>query len=132
MNDRNAFDPAAPGPTQTETDTTLRCPKCGRKVNSVLCAHCGSRLSPEQSDLFGAVVKQLLQLGGDRTDATNKGGIAGETGVGEPMGNQDAALATSGAGTSRREDPDGTEFDESVADNIKQVACPYCGRSFPI
>ena len=66
--------PQAP---QAETGDLLRCPKCGLKVHSSF-APMLHRLSPEQSDLYGAVVKQLLRLGGDRTDATNTGGIPGE------------------------------------------------------
>jgi phage N-6-adenine-methyltransferase len=76
--DVSGIDPVAPGPAQAEADTTLRCPKCGRPVSSLLCGHCGSRLSPEQADLYGAVVKKILETGGDRTDATNKGGIPDE------------------------------------------------------
>jgi len=93
MIDRNAFDPAAAGRTQAETDTTLRCPKCGRAVTSVLCGHCGSRLSAEQADLYAAVVKKILKTGGDRTDATNKGGVPGEDGQTDLPGDRDGGGA---------------------------------------
>ena len=54
----------------------LRCPKCGRPVESLCCGHCGSQLPAEQADLYGAVVKKLARLGGDRADATNKRGVS--------------------------------------------------------
>jgi hypothetical protein len=91
----DTFDPAiapvATGPTQPEVGETLRCPKCGRAVVSVLCAHCGSRLSAEQADLYGAVVRKLLKTGGDRRTQPVGGGGRAEVGRpdsrGEPIGN---------------------------------------------
>ncbi len=32
----------------------------------------------------------------------------------------------------RHENPDGQEFDETAANSIQHVECPYCGRRFPI
>jgi hypothetical protein len=107
-------------PTQAEAGEALRCPKCGRAVVSVLCGHCGSRLSPAQSDLYGAVVRQLAKTGGDRTDATNKGGGLGEVKRpdlgGEPMGDRDDDVQDVPASPRRRDFerpfPDGLESDE--------------------
>jgi len=55
-------------------DRTLLCPKCGRRVDSLRCGHCGSQLPPWQADLYGAVAKQIARTGGDRADAGHQGG----------------------------------------------------------
>jgi hypothetical protein len=111
MIDRDTFDsacdPAAQGPTQPGASETMRCPKCGRPVNSPLCGHCGSRLPEWQAALYGAAVRKLAATGGDRTDTAKKGG-------------------------GRREDPDGQEYDETIANDLRQVECPFCGKHFPI
>lgn len=57
-------------------DQSLRCPKCGKPVQSLRCGHCGSRLPSSQADLYGAVIRKLATMGGDRTDAGHQGGIA--------------------------------------------------------
>ena len=100
-------DPVATGPTQAETGPATRCPKCGRPVSSLLCGHCGSRLPEWQAALYGAAVRKLAKTGGDRTDAADKKG-------------------------GRQEDPDGQEYDETIADDLRQVECPFCGKHFPI
>jgi hypothetical protein len=32
----------------------------------------------------------------------------------------------------RHDNPDGIEFDETAADDIRTVECPFCGRRFPV
>ena len=73
---------------------TLRCPKCGRPVESLCCGHCGSRLPSEQAHLYGAIVKKLARLGGDRTDATNKGGVSKDDPAAEDLPNDDGDTPT--------------------------------------
>ncbi len=107
MIDRDTLNPAATDPTQAAGNTTTRCPKCGRPVSSLLCGHCGSRLPEWQAALYGAAVRKLAATGGNRTDTANK--RAG-----------------------RREDPDGQEYEETIANDLRQAECPYCGKSFPI
>ncbi len=137
----SVIDPVTPGSAQAEAGEVLRCRKCGRRTDSLLCGHCGSRLADWQAALYGAAVKQIAKTGGVRTDATNKGGGLDEDGQSKspavaavPAGDGSGA---DGAGTgqdrkARQEDPDGREYDETVADNIRQAECPYCGKRFPI
>ena len=136
MNDSDfsisTVDLSVPSLAQGEANNTLRCPKCGRPVDSLCCGHCGSQLPAEQADLYGAIVKKIAKLGGNRADATKKGGILGETVFREPIGKQDTGSATPEARTRRHEDPDGQEYDETIANDLRQVECPYCGKSFPI
>jgi DNA (cytosine-5)-methyltransferase 1 len=73
---------------------TLRCPTCGRQVTSLCCGHCGSRLPSEQADLYGAVVKRLAKLGGNRADATNKGGVSKDDPAAEDLPNDDGDTPT--------------------------------------
>lgn len=62
----------------------LRCPKCGKQVESLQCGHCGSQLPDWQADLYGATIRQLAKLGGNRADASSQGGTPAEV---EPTGN---------------------------------------------
>ncbi len=55
---------------------TLQCPQCGRPVDSLHCDHCGDQLPGWQGELYVAVARKLAELGGNRADATNKGGIS--------------------------------------------------------
>jgi DNA-directed RNA polymerase subunit RPC12/RpoP len=41
----------------------LRCPKCGKQVESLQCGHCGSQLPDWQADLYGATIRQLAKMG---------------------------------------------------------------------
>ena len=50
------------------------CPNCGRQVRSLHCGHCGSQLPAEQADLYGAMIRKLAKLGGNRADAGNQRG----------------------------------------------------------
>jgi hypothetical protein len=75
-----------------DTDAVLRCPKCGRLVESLSCGHCGSQLETWQADLYGAAVRQLAKMGGNRADAGHQGGGApsnfeGENGDSQPKDN---------------------------------------------
>ena len=112
---------------------TARCPKCGREVDSLVCGHCGSSLPDWQAALYGAAVRQLARTGGVRTDTASKGGKA--TGNGQPTDDSGDRQRTKDAQRANKKDhenPDGTEFDETAADDIPHVECPYCGRRFPI
>ena len=62
-------------------------------MKSLCCGHCGSRLPSEQAHLYGAIVKKLARLGGDRADATSKGGDSQDGPVPEksPKANGDTA-----------------------------------------
>jgi hypothetical protein len=66
------------------TSEKVRCPKCGRDVDSLQCGHCGSRLPIEQADLYGAVARQLARMGGTRSDTGNQGGSEKDD---QPTGN---------------------------------------------
>ncbi|MHB0958241.1 MAG: hypothetical protein ACYC0X_12245 [Pirellulaceae bacterium] len=70
----------------------LQCPRCGRDVKSLRCGHCGSQLPAWQSDLYGAAVRQIAKLGGNRADAGHERGNADEAGertAGESPGDDD-------------------------------------------
>ena len=69
----STVDLSVPSLAQGEANNTLRRPKCGRPVDSLCCGHCGSQLPAEQADLYGAIVKKIAKLGGNRADATKKG-----------------------------------------------------------
>jgi DNA (cytosine-5)-methyltransferase 1 len=93
--------PVAPGCSsdldcgeENASDKPLRCPKCGRPVESLCCGHCGSQLPAEQADLYGAVVKKLAKLGGNRADATNKGGVSKDDPAAEDLPNDDGDTPT--------------------------------------
>ena len=75
-------------------DKPLRCPKCGKPVESLCCGHCGSQLPAEQADLYGAIVKKLARLGGNRADATNKGGVSKDDPAAEDLPNDDGDAPT--------------------------------------
>jgi hypothetical protein len=49
-------------------------PEVRQLVESLVCGHCGSRLPPWQADLYGAAIRQLARMGGDRADTGNQGG----------------------------------------------------------
>ena len=51
-----------------------RCPNCGRQVRSLRCGHCGSQLPAEQADLYGAMIRKLAKLGGNRVGTGNQRG----------------------------------------------------------
>lgn len=60
---------------EPDREDAVRCPKCGRLVESLCCGHCGSRLPGWQADLYGAAVRQLAKMGRSRcADAGNQGG----------------------------------------------------------
>lgn len=63
-----------PDPSLDLDDQIVRCPKCGREVQSLQCGHCGSRLPPWQADLYAATIRQLARTGGDSADAGHQGG----------------------------------------------------------
>ena len=56
------------------TSGKVRCPNCGKLVDSLCCGHCGSQLPDWQADLYGATVRQIAKLGGNRADTSNQGG----------------------------------------------------------
>jgi hypothetical protein len=61
-------------PAQAAVGKTALCPKCGRRVESLRCGHCGSRLPDWQAALYAAAVRKLGKMGGDRADTASKGG----------------------------------------------------------
>ncbi|NLS97673.1 MAG: hypothetical protein GXX96_36495 [Planctomycetaceae bacterium] len=63
-----------PAPSLDLDDQIVRCPKCGREVQSLQCGHCGSRLPPWQADLYAATIRQLAKPGGDRANTDHQGG----------------------------------------------------------
>lgn len=67
------------------TNVKIRCPKCGRDVESLVCGHCGSTLESWQSDLYGAAVRQLARLGGNRADAGHQGAAVLRTQSSKPV-----------------------------------------------
>ena len=69
MEENNAYSP--------KTECT-RCPKCGKVVESLVCGHCGSSLPDWQADLYGAAIRQIAKLGGNRADAGQQGGDGGD------------------------------------------------------
>jgi hypothetical protein len=95
---RKGFSP----PTNRESppNAKLCCPKCGREVVSLCCGHCGSRLSAEQSNLYGAVAKKIPTLRGNRADATNKRGILNDDDRTDPreQGNAEPSVDAQGNG----------------------------------
>ena len=60
-------------------------------MNAILRGHCGSRLPKWRADLYAAAVQKLAVTGGDRTDATCKGGRSRR---GKPGSNGRAAATT--------------------------------------
>lgn len=64
-----------------DRDDVVRCPKCGRKVESLQCGHCGSQLPDWQADLYGATIRQIAQLGGGRAEAASQRGCQSEAGT---------------------------------------------------
>ena len=100
-----------------------RCPTCGRQVRSLRCGHCGSRLPVDQAGLYGAIIKKLAKMGGNRPETTNKGDIP--TGAADeelpkddtpPKDNGDATTSEGGNGKQphdfKRPFPDGLKSDE--------------------
>jgi hypothetical protein len=75
-----------------DADQQLFCPKCGRKVESLCCGHCGSQLPAWQADLYGAVVKRIAKTGGNRADDGHQGGDPASK---YDNGNGDEAIAVS-------------------------------------
>ena len=96
----------------------MQCPRCKKAI-------CDCLLE-DFNFLARAVGKQLalLESGEARGLSTLKGDTSGSP--------ETPGTAAKCARTSRHEDPDGKEFDETIADNLKQAECPYCGRIFPI
>lgn len=102
------------------------------------------------SDLAGFDKGRFIALAGEfnSTNAAVQSLVAGLAGMQARM--RDAASETfggGGAGSSddtaspdagsnaqrppREQDPDGREFDESIADDVAVIACPHCGKDFP-
>jgi hypothetical protein len=77
--------------------TGVRCPKCGKEVKSLHCGHCGSQISAEQSALLSCVKKKAAQVGGNRTDSTNKKG-AGNGSDGNEQYGFEAPIRSSDSG----------------------------------
>jgi phage N-6-adenine-methyltransferase len=111
-------DPAIPSPAQGE----VRCPKCGRQTDSLLCGHCGSRLLDWQAALYAAAVRKLATTGGNRADATNKGGIPDEA---EPH-------TVTGEQSQNKNDPPkdngGAATPQWLFDNCNELAVAACGQ----
>jgi len=86
-------DDTVPTADAGSTDQIL-CPKCGKPVKSLRCGHCGSQLPSWQADLYGATIRQLAKMGGDRTDTGHQGGLPGHAMNDQPGGNGGAATPT--------------------------------------
>jgi hypothetical protein len=96
----------------------MKCPRCGKTICDCLLEDPGF--------LARAVGKQLSRLGSGEAPGLS-------TTKSDTSGSQEMPdTAAQCARTHRHEEPDGKEFDETAAENIEQVECPYCGRSFPI
>lgn len=106
--------------TTDMTSEPLRCPKCGRDVETLHCGHCGRQLDSWQADLYGAAVRQIARLGGSRTDAGQARGNAGESLTGERI-----------SGESLGDDDEPREIGGDIDDQGDRNPC-VCGTSQPM
>ncbi len=101
-------DSIIPSPAQAAVGKTALCPKCGRRVESLRCGHCGSRLPDWQAALYAATIRKLGKTGGNRADAASKGG--------------------NGTGNGKHGDSGGASTPQWLFDRCNQLAIAACGE----
>jgi hypothetical protein len=134
--------PSASASDASVVSSTLRCPKCGRQVQSLRCGHCGSRLPDWQADLYGAAIRRIAKLGGSRADAGHQGGSSPEPALGDSQGDDEQPRDSGGASTERSEptntfsirktngDPCDCSTPQWLFDRCNELVQLYCGKPF--